>query len=61
MKNHRAPLLLGLAMIGIALLAVFDVVPEKVAQFAPLALLVLFPQAWLGRDRSCTLTKRRAA
>ena len=61
MKNHRAPLLLGLAMIGIALLAVFDVVPDKVAQYAPLALLVLFPQVWLGRDRSCKLTQHCAA
>ena len=53
MTTTRSALLLAAAMIGIALLAIVDVVPEETAQFAPLALLAIFPQAWLGRSRVC--------
>lgn len=51
MPSTRPALLLAAAMLAIAVLAIFDVVPEQVAQFAPLALLALFPSAWLGRSR----------
>ena len=61
MKNYRAPLLLAFAMIGIALLSVFEIVPEEVAQYSPLFLLALFPHAWLRSERSCNLLKRKAA
>lgn len=47
-------LVLAAAMIGIAVLAVFDIIPEQVAQFAPFALLALFPSVWLGRSRCRT-------
>ena len=53
MTTTRSALLLAAAMIGIALLAMVDVVPEETAQFAPLALLAIFPQVWLGRSRVC--------
>ena len=46
-------LLLAGAMIGIALLAVFDIIPQEIAQFAPFALLALFPAAWLGSGKGC--------
>ena len=61
MSHYRAPLLLAFAMIGIAFLAVLEIVPEEVAQFAPFLLLALFPHAWLRSERSCNLLKRRAA
>lgn len=49
-RNSRA-LALATAMISIALLAVFDVVPAEVAQYAPLGLMVFVP--WVLGDRSC--------
>ncbi len=58
MKNRYLPLLVAAAMIGIALLAVADIVPLEAAQFAPFALLALFPEAWLRRDCSCRLLAR---
>lgn len=58
MKNLYPPLLLAAAMIGIALLSVAEIVPQEAAQFAPFALLALFPGAWLRRDRSCELLTR---
>ena len=61
MKQYRAPLLLALAMIGIALLSMFEYVPAEVAQYSPFLLLVLFPHAWLRSERSCNLLKRKAA
>lgn len=61
MKSYYAPLLLASAMIGIALLAVFEYVPEEVAQYSPFLLLALFPAAWLRRDRSCNPLKRNKA
>lgn len=53
MRQLIPALLLASAMIAIAVLAVFEVVPEKAAQFAPLVLLALFPRIWLGNDRRC--------
>jgi hypothetical protein len=35
-RTHEA-LLIGFVLIAIALLAVFDIIPEAVAQYAPLA------------------------
>lgn len=58
MNQKHAALMLAAAMIGIALLSVFDIVPEEVAQFSPFLLLALFPYAWLGRDRACNRLKR---
>jgi len=53
MNAYFAPLGLAAAMMAIAVLAIFGVVPEKVAQFAPVALLAMFPGAWLSRQRQC--------
>ena len=53
MTQIQKALLLASAMIGIAVLAIVGIVPEETAQFAPLALLALFPGAWLSRDRKC--------
>ena len=61
MKQIHQSLLLAAAMIVVGLLAIFDIVPEKVAQFAPLALLALFPGACLGRDRCCNILRRGKA
>lgn len=52
-KQIKSALALAAVMIGIAFLAVFDVIPQEVAQFAPAALLVLFPQVWLRRGGAC--------
>lgn len=49
---HKA-LLLAAAMIALAVLAVFEFVPEEFAQFGPVALLAIFPSVWLGRGRCC--------
>ena len=51
MTQTRKALLLATALIGIAVLAVFDVIPESFAQWAPLAMLALFPGAWSGKGR----------
>ncbi len=51
MDRYTKPLLLAAAMIAVALLAIFDVVPEGFARWAPLALLAIFPSAWLGNRR----------
>lgn len=59
MQPIRSALLLAAAMIGIALLAVAGILPERIAQFAPLALLALFPQVWLGRNR-CAASCRKS-
>lgn len=61
MRQIHKALLLAAAMIGIAVLAVFDIVPEEVAQFAPFALLALFPGAWLRSGRSCNMLSRSKA
>lgn len=56
MTTIQKSLLLASAMIGIALLAVFEVVPEEAAQFSPLALMVLLPWA-TGGSRRCSAAK----
>ena len=53
MKQIQKSLLLAAVMITVALLAVFEVVPEEVAQFAPFLLLALFPTAWLRAEHPC--------
>ena len=57
MKQLHLSLLLAATMIGVAFLAITDVIPEEAAQFAPFALLALFPGAWLRRDCSCKILK----
>ncbi|QYU68996.1 hypothetical protein J4558_02300 [Leptolyngbya sp. 15MV] len=52
---HKS-LLLAAAMIGIALLAVFEVIPQEAAQFSPLALMVFLPWA-IGGSRRCSAAK----
>ncbi|MBX7501378.1 hypothetical protein K3181_07985 [Qipengyuania sp. YG27] len=54
MTQIQKALALATAMIAVAVLAVFDIIPEQIAQFAPFALLALFPSAWLGRSRCRT-------
>lgn len=46
-------LLLAAAMIGISLLAVFGIIPESYAQWAPFALLAIFPSVWMGGSSRC--------
>jgi hypothetical protein len=53
MTQIQKALLIASAMIGIALLAVFDIVPEEFAQWAPLVLIAIFPSAWMGRPKKC--------
>ena len=53
MNQTQRALLLAAAMIGTALLAVADIIPESVAQWAPLALLAIAPSAWLGTSKPC--------
>lgn len=50
MKLRNQALLVAFGMIAIAILAVFEIVPEEVAQFTPLAVFALFPQM-IGRKR----------
>ena len=61
MTQTTKALLLASAMIGIALLAVFEIVPEEVAHYSPFLLLALFPSAWLRDRKSCNLLKPGAA
>lgn len=58
MKSLAPALLLSAAMIAIALLAIIGVVPEEVAQFAPLALLAIFPGVWMRERRACNRVRR---
>lgn len=53
MTQIQKALLLAGAMIAIAGLAVFDIVPQEYAQYAPIALMALFPSAWMGKGRGC--------
>lgn len=53
MPRRIQPLALGALLITIALLAIFGIIPEKTAQFAPLALLALVPRVWLGTRQCC--------
>ena len=57
MKQIHFSLMLAAAMIGIALLAIFEFVPEEAAQYSPLFLLALFPAAWMRGDNTCNLVK----
>ncbi len=53
MTRIQEALCLAFVLLGIAVLAVFDVIPEQVAQFAP---LVMVP--WLiRRDPACVRRK----
>lgn len=58
MNPKQKALLLGGILIAIALLAVFDFIPEQVAQFAPLAVVPFI----VSGQQSCRLlrTERRA-
>ena len=49
MTRTQQALLMGGVLIAIALLAVFDVIPEAVAQYAPLAVVPLV----LRRSNAC--------
>lgn len=51
MTQIQKALLLAAAMIGVALLGVAGIVPEAFAQWAPLALIALFPTVWMGSSR----------
>ncbi|MGB3378167.1 hypothetical protein [Allopontixanthobacter sediminis] len=53
MTQYQKALLLSGAMIAVAVLAIFDFVPEEFAQYGPVALLAIFPSAWLGKNRTC--------
>ena len=57
MKQIHKALLLASAMMIVALLAVFDMIPEAYAQYAPIAMLALFPTAWMGTSRRCMTQK----
>lgn len=57
MKQIHKALLLAGAMIFIAVLAVAGIIPQAYAHYAPLALIVLFPSAWIGTDRRCRMQK----
>lgn len=51
MTRIQEALLLAAVLIAIAVLAVFDIIPEAVAQFAPLAVV-----PWIiRRDRTCSV------
>lgn len=53
MTRISEALCLAAVLIGIAVLAVFDVIPAEIAQYAPLAVVV-----WvIGRSPSCALRK----
>ncbi len=53
MTQIQKALLLAGAMIALGVLAIFGIVPEELAQFGPVALLAIFPSAWMGKSRSC--------
>lgn len=50
MTDTRYALLIGAAAIAVALLAVFDIIPESVAQMVPLAVV---PLVILRRRNAC--------
>ncbi|MGN3974542.1 hypothetical protein [Tsuneonella sp. SYSU-LHT278] len=52
MSQIYKALVLGAAMIGLALLAVYGLVPEWAGEYGPIALLALFPGAWIGSGRT---------
>lgn len=53
MSRLQQAMLLSAAMLAIACLAIAGFVPEEIAQWAPLALLAIFPSAWLHKRRAC--------
>lgn len=53
MRRYLAPLALAALMMAVAALSILDIVPEQAAQFAPMALLAMFPRVWLGSGRRC--------
>ena len=53
MTKIQKALLLAATMIGISILAKFGIVPESIAQWAPLGLLALFPSVWMGIPKKC--------
>lgn len=53
MTRIQEGLCLAIVLLAVAVLAVFDVIPEQVARFAPLAVV-----PWIiRRDPSCALRK----
>ncbi len=50
MNQISKALLLAAAMLAVGLLAIFDVIPEHFARWAPLSLLAMFPSTWMGRS-----------
>lgn len=58
MSQFHKALLLAAAMIGIAVLAILDIIPQEWAQYAPVALVSLFPSVWMGKQSRCSLKGR---
>ncbi|MFN4113255.1 MAG: hypothetical protein ACK4GD_04885 [Sphingomonadaceae bacterium] len=54
MNHYRKALLLGGVLIAIAVLAVFDIIPEEIAQYAPLAVVPFV----ISGQRSCHVIHR---
>lgn len=52
-RNHEA-LLIGCVLLAIALLAVFGIIPEAIAQYAPLAVVPFI----LSRQPSCRMASK---
>jgi hypothetical protein len=51
MTRIQEALLLGFVLLAIALLAVFDIIPQAIAQYAPLAVLPFI----VSRQPSCRM------
>ncbi len=54
MNQYHKALLLGGVLIAIAVLAVFDIIPERIAQYAPLAVVPFV----LSGQKSCRPIRR---
>jgi hypothetical protein len=54
MNQYHKALLLGAMLIAISVLAVFDIIPEQVAQYAPLAVVPFI----VSGQQSCRLFRR---
>ena len=61
MKQFQKSLLLAAAMLLVALLSVFDVIPAAFAEFAPLALLVFLPWVLGEGSGRCSLRRSKEA
>lgn len=57
MNANRYPILLAATLIGIALLAMFEIIPQQLAQYAPLAVV---PFALRGQSCGNRWAGRRA-